>query len=335
MPRMVALSDLRTAAYRLADMDGATTRFPSSEVDGYINKGIESLWDIIISSRAWPWIGKTAWEFSDITSAGTTPPTITLTGTSIDNSFSYVVDILSIAVTTAITWQYSLDGGTTYTAGASTFSQAAGATKALGNSGVNVVFPIGTYAADNTWSFTIEPMTTASGVRAYELPTDFYKLHKVFASSSAVSTAYYEVAELPSNEEGQYRYSSQSAGGPEYYQIKPGAVDQDYILFYPTPPTGTYVQINYFPYAPSLSSDSSEVDAFGGWTDDFVPSYAAWQMAMKDELFGLADRLAADMQRMEKAIVEAARTRARRAPRVQDVGRSGDKWRRAWWQRGI
>lgn len=335
MPRGVALSDLRTAAYRLADMEGATTRFPSAEVDGYINKGIESLWDIIISARAWPWIGKTAWEFSDITSSGTSPPTITLSGTPIDNCFSFVIDIVSVAVTTAITWRYSLDGGTNYTTADSTFNQAAGGTKAVGNTGVSVVFPIGTYNNDNTWSFTIEPLETTSGARAYQLPTDFYKLHKVFASTSTASTAYYEVGELPSNEEGQYRYTTQSAGGPEYYQIKPGAVDRDYILFYPIPPAGTSIQINYFPYATQLTADADEVENFNGWTDDYVPSYAAWQMAMKDELFGVADRLTADMQRIEKGILDAAKTRARRAPRVQNVRNAGERWRRQWWQRGV
>lgn len=51
MGRTVELQDIRAAAYKRADAEGAVDRFPPAEVDGYINEGGPELWDLLIEAR--------------------------------------------------------------------------------------------------------------------------------------------------------------------------------------------------------------------------------------------------------------------------------------------
>lgn len=61
MPSLVALSVVRTDAYRLADQENKLARFPEAEVDRYINKGRAEWWDILVSTLGPSWLGKSAY----------------------------------------------------------------------------------------------------------------------------------------------------------------------------------------------------------------------------------------------------------------------------------
>lgn len=50
MARTRQLSDLRNDAYKLGDLENATTRFPASEVNYYINQGIAEFYDLLLRS---------------------------------------------------------------------------------------------------------------------------------------------------------------------------------------------------------------------------------------------------------------------------------------------
>jgi hypothetical protein len=51
LARLVTLAQLRTAAYRLCDVENAANRFPTSEVNTYINNGIAEFADVVIKNR--------------------------------------------------------------------------------------------------------------------------------------------------------------------------------------------------------------------------------------------------------------------------------------------
>lgn len=51
MARLRQLSDLRTDAYRFADLENATARFPTSEVNNYINEGVAEFYDLLVRAR--------------------------------------------------------------------------------------------------------------------------------------------------------------------------------------------------------------------------------------------------------------------------------------------
>lgn len=50
MARTRQLSDLRNDAYQMADTQNATSRFPISEVNYYVNQGVAGLYDILVQS---------------------------------------------------------------------------------------------------------------------------------------------------------------------------------------------------------------------------------------------------------------------------------------------
>lgn len=52
MARLRQLSDLRNDAYKLADTEDATDRFPTTEVNYYINLGVAELYDLLVRSRS-------------------------------------------------------------------------------------------------------------------------------------------------------------------------------------------------------------------------------------------------------------------------------------------
>lgn len=60
MARTSTLSELRTEAYRRADQENLTERFPTSEVNNYVNQGIAELWDMLVSANGYAYYGNTA-----------------------------------------------------------------------------------------------------------------------------------------------------------------------------------------------------------------------------------------------------------------------------------
>jgi len=92
-----------------------------------------------------------------VTSAGTTPPAVTVTGTPASSAYKFRVEITTGgAVGTAI-FKWSSDGGTTYTTTVTTAS-----TAVLGSTGVTVHFPAGTYATNNIYTFGAQLSGTAA-----------------------------------------------------------------------------------------------------------------------------------------------------------------------------
>jgi hypothetical protein len=57
MARTATLLQLRTSAYRRADQENLTLRFPTTEVTDYINEGIGELWDMLVSANGYAYYG--------------------------------------------------------------------------------------------------------------------------------------------------------------------------------------------------------------------------------------------------------------------------------------
>ncbi len=82
-----------------------------------------------------------------VSSSGTTPPTVTLTGTPLVGVSIMKVDIVVGGTRGTATFRWSLDNGTTWSSTAAT-----AASIALTGSGLTVNFATGTYNADNLYS---------------------------------------------------------------------------------------------------------------------------------------------------------------------------------------
>lgn len=82
--------------------------------------------------------------------AGTSPPTVTLTGT-LTTATAILIDVPVGGVIGVATWRYSTDGGSNFTAGGTM----SGIAQAIGATGVNVTFGAGTYNTDNTFKTTV------------------------------------------------------------------------------------------------------------------------------------------------------------------------------------
>ena len=96
----------------------------------------------------------TAGVLSSVTAAGTSPPTVTLTGNSVDEILGRV-EILTGGARGTATFRYSLDYDSANPSAASwTGPIVTAATYLMDNSGVTLNFATGTYATDNVYTFT-------------------------------------------------------------------------------------------------------------------------------------------------------------------------------------
>ena len=57
MARTATLLQLRTSAYRRADQEDLTERFPTTEVTDYVNEGIGELWDMLVAANGYSYYG--------------------------------------------------------------------------------------------------------------------------------------------------------------------------------------------------------------------------------------------------------------------------------------
>jgi len=96
----------------------------------------------------------TAGVLSSVTAAGTSPPTVTLTGNSVDE-FLGRVEIRSAGARGTATFRYSLDyDSANPTAATWSGDIVTAATYVMDNSGVTLNFAVGSYATDNVYTFT-------------------------------------------------------------------------------------------------------------------------------------------------------------------------------------
>lgn len=301
---------MRADAYKLADLEAFTTRYPASEVGRYINQGISELWDLLIASRGYSYFGKPWYATPSITSTGTTPPTVTITGvprvgTSTSN---FIIDVVTGGTLGTMTFRVSNDNGSTY---GSTITSATAGVHWLSDLALMVTFASGTYNANNTYTgSTYAKPTTTSGQLAYALPTDFYKLHRLFVTDSSDSLI--ELDMVTSEDEPSLRESDTAK--PRYCQIRDGFFD-----LMPRP-DGTYtINMLYVPTAPILVADSDTFDGWNGY-EEYPVCYAAHEMLLKEGDIELANMVMQKMNKMAQRISRAAADRDHGTPmRVQDV----------------
>jgi hypothetical protein len=114
----------------------------------------------------------TAPALTPVTAAGTSPPTVTLSGT-VTRYIDLVVEITLGGARGTATFQYSLDGGATYSADIAT-----AATYLMGDTGVTLNFATGTdYDTDNVY--------TAKSC----IPNDAYEVEVEIVAGGALGTA--------------------------------------------------------------------------------------------------------------------------------------------------
>lgn len=325
MPRTATLAEMRTAARRAADQEGATDRFPDSEVDTYINDGIAALWDLFIAVRGWPWCGKTWLEAGDVTQDGS-GPLFTVTGEPVSD-YPIVVQITTSGALGVAVFKWSLNGGSTYTTGVLT-----AATVTLGNTGLVLNFPVGVYTLDTVYTFQTTGVPTIRNQQMYELPDDFYKLYSVIATTGGAAP--YPVEELGRLDESYWRDTNAvPLGNPMYYQIQSPRFGNPVagLRLFPIPDGSQTLRVNYFPCAPTLTEDGDVFDGINGW-EGYVEDYAARQMAVKDEALELVATFDASIKSLEKRIRGLVATRTTDPPRIQNARRSAGVRKFPYWR---
>lgn len=104
----------------------------------------------------------TAGTQSAVTAAGTTPPTVTLTGNSLDDG-QLRVEIRSAGARGTATFRYCTDYNGSTASGSWSGDILTAATYAMPNTGVTLNFAAGTYATDNVYSATLNAPTMSDG----------------------------------------------------------------------------------------------------------------------------------------------------------------------------
>jgi hypothetical protein len=155
---------------------------------------------------------------SAVVSAGTTPPTLTLTGTATDY-IDLRVEITTAGALGTSRFRYSLDGGITFSQ-----TRATVASHVMAGTGITLGFAAGTYAADNVYTATCEAKALDStditalqtAILASPRKYDVIVLAGRGRTASAMATLWAAVASMMSALEAAKRYQGllwiQSAG---------------------------------------------------------------------------------------------------------------------------
>ncbi len=311
MARTRQFSDLRSDAYKLADLEAFTDRYPASEVGRYFNQGVSEFWDLLIASKGYAYFGKPYYSTPSLTGTGTTPPTVTVAGVpriGTSTSFDFDIDIVTGGTLGTMTFKYSSDGGSTY---GSTITSSSSGIHYLSDVGLTVTFASGTYNADNRYSGAASAKpTTTSGQKTYALPTDFYKTHRLWLTDS--SNGIIELERVNSDDEPALLNADEST--PRYWQERDGFFD-----LLPTP-DGTYtINFNYVPVAPVLYADTDLLDGFNGF-EDYPVAYAAHEMLLKEGDIELVNLVMQKINKMRDRIRSMTAERDQATPmKVQDV----------------
>lgn len=323
--RSRALSDMRTDAYRLMDVENATGRFPPAEVTRYVNQGVAWVWDLLVTVRGFSFYGKPLYATPTITAAGTTPPTVTVdgvprVGTSTSN---FILDVVTGGTLGTMTFRVSNDNGTSY---GSTITSASTGIHYLPDIGLTATFAAGTYNANNTYTgSTYARPTTTANVQVYALPSDFLKLHELYLTDGSDESF---LPLEPSGLDASAMYREMDAGQPSYYVIRDGFYE-----LLPTPSTAYTIKMVYVPTSPILAADSDTFDGIVGY-EDAVAIYAAQQMSIKNREDELTMILMGKLQDWERRIRGSAVSRDQGKPeRVQDIRQFRRHMRRWPWAR--
>jgi hypothetical protein len=140
--------------------------------------------------------------------------------------------------------------------------------------GMIVQFPVGTYVAATTYTFTFNKPSTVSGVVSYDLPGDFYKVHKMWIGTPN-SFDFVDLQRVgPGNEPWLRRDDVYIR--PTHYEVRMNCVD---IL--PSVNGAQTISMLYIPRAPVLQNDADGFDGINGF-EDYVAAYAAGRMLLKE-----------------------------------------------------
>ena len=304
-------SELQADAYKLADLEGFTDRYPASEVGRYINQGNAECWDLLVAARGYAYFGKTWYVLGSVTASGTTPPTVTVSGApnvGTGTTYALTIEIVVGGAVATATFRFSTDAGTTWS---DTYTTAS--TVQLPGTGVYATFATGTYNADNAYAVTAALPTTTSEVQTYVLPPDFYKLHQLTLTSGTQWTL--PLSPVNHVDKPYWMTSNvQSSIRPGYYEIRAGYYD-----FWPAPHGEYTINLAYVPCATVLVNSSDTFDGINGW-EDYGTHWAARKMLLKEGDIEMANLVTQDMNKIGQRITNMAAERDQGASsRVQDA----------------
>jgi hypothetical protein len=168
---------------------------------------------------------------SAVSSSGTTPPTVTVSGAPRRASWSFHLDCTTGGTLGTAAFRWSLDGGSTWEA---TFTTTAGVTSyELGRTGVTATLTAGTYNADNLYTFT--PVWAI----LHRADLDDPGLHedRWFVLQADGATVYYAFGDVTVAVDETQIYTGTAAqqclrlndGGAEEYRLPTGQAEPVYI----------------------------------------------------------------------------------------------------------
>jgi len=301
----VAASTIITNARRLADQEGATTRFPDSEILTYLNIASAEIWDILTGTNGFSWGGKEWLTFGTVTQTDS-GPTITFGGYPVGDFPNIRIKITTGGTLTNAYYKYSLDGGTTYSAAQVSSASAT----ALGTTGITVTLAAGTYVLDEVYSVATAAIDLNASQQYYALPSDFYKPHACMVTASGWPGPVM-LTPMERLDNAIFRDSAiLPAGAPIKYEIRSDLQGGNWIGFFPTPNASTTLRLHYFPNAPQFATTSTTIEVYN-FVDEWIAHYAARRMALKDEdleLAGLLTSLLGDIEKRIRGTISQGRT---------------------------
>ena len=278
-----SLQDLRLDAAKLADLEGyvqptvgSDSRYGITELNRYVNEGIAELWDLLIAAQGYNYYGKTYLVQSNYAQVGSGP---SLTGKVLATP-NYKESTIAKTMVITIGTGGALGTATfTYTVSSETNGVTTVFTTATDGlwtcaDGIIVSFPAGTYVAATTYTFTFDKPSTVAGVVSYDLPQDFYKIHKMWIGSPN-SFDFIDLQRVASGNEPFLRRGDIYIR-PTHYEVRRNCVD---IL--PSVNGAQTISMLYIPRAPVLQNDADGFDGINGF-EDYVAAYAASRMLLKE-----------------------------------------------------
>lgn len=174
------------------------------------------------------------------------------------------------------------------------------------------------YRSATPWTITT---TASTHLYTSSFPAAFYKLVGVRMSAPYVEA----LQPLQPQEEAYYADTNITGTYPTHYDLRPTGV-----ALFPYHDAGLTVIVDYVPAFTDLTDSSgSNFDGINGW-EEYVVSFAARCMAIKDEEWELVAACERDMARMKERIAKLAPKRdGFRARRVNDV-RGARMWGWGW-----